>query len=411
VYDIDSDHRRKGALKRDIRALTDQKAGLITILDAIRDGSEFAVDNIVHMIRFNREESYEAISQMIKMKCLEGSISEPAPEGERGGIAANFYEKIDQTGGASDLSLMGFYGEPPALAVERFGRWTSVTDDSNLIKHLFDLYFTWSHPFYVLFSEEVFYHGLNENKLKYCSPLLVNAILAFGCSYSDRQEARADPTNPRTVGDHFFAEAKRLLDADHRSSLTTVAALGIMSIRQSMKNNSGSGWKYLGQMMSMSADLGLHMSYTAFGGNRIMTATESEARRVTFWGVYAVETICAMCTGRISFLPRTAVMLEKPFPNSNLEGKIWRPHGHPQLADPFATLEQPSFTYNLSQQVGHLTEIINDAVFIRHAPREYVAGQKLLQLHERYEGWHQNLPECLAVKRSSPTLPQVISLQ
>jgi hypothetical protein len=414
-YDIDSDHRRKGALKRDIKSLTDQKGTLNSILDAIRNGSDSDVDDIIQMMRSSPDESYESISQSIQKMSLTPKKTEPATlEGELAEFAGkSSLDKSGETrhyGHTSNLSLTVSDDEPPVIAVEQTGTWTTVTDDVHLVKHLFDLYFTWSHPFYVLFSEEVFYHGLNGKKLKYCTPLLVNAILAVGCNYSDRPEARADPNNPSTVGDQFFAEAKRLLEADDRSCLTTVAALGLMAIRQALNNHDSSSWKYAGRMMSMAIELGLHLSYNVQPNGKV-TATEIEARRITFWGCYTLETLWSVCLGRISCLPRTAIKLEKPFLRSNLESKIWKPHGHPQFPHASARLEQASFTYNLSLQLSLLTEIVNDTVHMFYAPRDRMTSRKLLQHHARYKAWYKDLPECLAVKENSATLPQVLCLQ
>jgi len=72
--------------------------------------------------------------------------------------------------------------------------------------------------------------------------MLVNAILALGCNYSDRPEARADPMTRPLLGTISY-RAKRLLVEDDRSCLTTVQALGVMAVRQAMVGQDSSGWK------------------------------------------------------------------------------------------------------------------------------------------------------------------------
>jgi hypothetical protein len=142
-----------------------------------------------------------------------------------------------------------------------------------------------------------------------------------------------------------------------------------------------------------------------------MTIPEVEARRVTFWGTYAVETTSTMCLGRISGLSRTAVRIEKPCPN-HLESKVWKPHGHPLLVNRWLGLEQASFTYSLARQLGYLTDIVNDTGHLLYATRDRTVSRKLRQLHERYESWHRSVPEVLSVKGGmAKTLPQVIALQ
>jgi hypothetical protein len=80
----------------------------------------------------------------------------------------------------------------------------------------------------------------------YCSELLVNAIQAVGCRFSSQVGARADPNDSNTAGDHFFAEAGRLLfeEKDHRS-LTTIQALGLMAIREASSGHSSQRYLFL----------------------------------------------------------------------------------------------------------------------------------------------------------------------
>jgi Fungal specific transcription factor domain len=136
-----------------------------------------------------------------------------------------------------------------------------------------------------------------------------------------------------------------------------------------------------------------------------------EARRITFWGSYVLETIYAMAVGRISSLPRTAIQLEKPIPRENLEKKIWKPHGDPRFPHEATGLEQPAFTYTVLVQSSRLTEIVNDTLQMFYAPRDRITSRKLEVHHERFIQWHDGLPPSIAIKRDDPTLPQVIALQ
>jgi len=142
-----------------------------------------------------------------------------------------------------------------------------------------------------------------------------------------------------------------------------------------------------------------------------VTDSEMEARRITFWGSYALETIYAMCVGRISGLPRTAIQLEKSVPKENLEKKIWKPHGDPRLLHEPTGLEQPAFTYTVQVQSSRLTEIVSDTLQMFYAPRDRITSRKLEVHHERFIQWHDELPSSITIKRDGPTLPQVIALQ
>lgn len=260
--------------------------------------------------------------------------------------------------------------------------------------------------------EEVFYHGLEQRKSKYCTPLLMNAILAIGCNYSDRPEARADPNDPKTAGDHFFAEARQLLGQDeNRSSLTIVQALALMSLRQAMHNMDSAGRRYAAQMMSMAIELGLHNSASSQPG-WMMTSTEIEARRVTFWGCFVLDIGWAVCAGRISFLPRNAMCIEKPSLSQPLESKLWRPHGGVgSLVSPLSELQQPSHKYGLLVQISLISEIMDDIIHMFYAPRDRITSRRLQLHHKKIKTWYENLPEDYAIRKVGPTVPQIITLQ
>ncbi|CZR59534.1 uncharacterized protein PAC_09428 [Phialocephala subalpina] len=417
-YDLDADHRRKGALKRDINHLSEKVSTIGSVLDAIRSGSEADADDIFQLIRASPGESHEKIAEMVRKMVKNRTSDQPSvepPSSLEGQLLMDFHGKasMDKTGlsthyGHTSHFLLQAPEEERLMTAEQVGAWTNVTADSELINHLLEAYFSWSHPLYLLFSEELFYHGMRDNKPKYCTPLLVNSILAIGCHWSDRVEARADPNDPSTTGDHFFAEAKRLLaQNDNTTSLTIVQALGLMSLRQAMNNHDSSGRRYVAQMMSMAVELGLHLSSSApAGGN--FTPSEIAARRVTFWGCFVLETIWAVCVGRLTTIPRTAIRLERPTLNPKLENTPWKPHGR---SEPDLTrLTQPSMKYTFLQQCSILIEILDDILRSFYAPRDRITSRKLQLYHEQLRGWYRNLPPGFNIHKGRPTLPQVITL-
>ncbi len=161
-------------------------------------------------------------------------------------------------------------------------------------------------------------------------------------------------------------------------------------------------------MMSMAVELGLHISHSAQARSRL-TASEIEARRVTFWGCFLVEAVWSVCIGRLPTLPRTAIRLEKPALTQTLEGTPWRPHGLPQ--EKMAELTQPSLKYTILLQSSSLMEILDDILRAFYAPRDRITSRKLQMYHENLQDWYKKLPPGLAIRDDGPTLPQVITLQ
>jgi hypothetical protein len=102
---------------------------------------------------------------------------------------------------------IGQIESPPYHIVDQ---WTDVTSNHELIEHLSMLYFRWEYPLFASVSKDQFLADFRSGRRRYCSPLLVNALLAVGCRFSDRIECRSDPSDP-DPGEHFFMEAKRLL--------------------------------------------------------------------------------------------------------------------------------------------------------------------------------------------------------
>jgi hypothetical protein len=415
-YDLDNDYRRKGAMRREIRQLNADIDHQKTIIDAIRNSSEAGIEAIARVIRCKPHEPLQSIAETVKMiergvwKEMDGLTRDGTLAEFNGSTGDSFGETMHY--GTTSNYMIDSEDEAgvPEWAGDQVGTWTTVTNDKGFVMHLLHLYFAWAHPFYVLFSEETFWHGFNDRKFRYCSPMLLNAVLAVACNFSDRPEARADSSDPTSVGNHFFAEAKRLLDQDDRTRLTTVQALGLMSIRQMMNDHKSSSCAYVGRMMTMSIEMGLHLIY-AGPTNKNVTPTEIEIRKITFWGCYILENTWMFCVGRFSHLPQKAIMQERPATKDNLERRIWRPYNDDNSPEYYSQLEQPGLTYTVLLQLSFLSETVNDTVQMLYAPKDHITSDLLQQQHKNFQKWYGSLPEILAVKQDAPTLPHVLAIQ
>lgn len=171
--------------------------------------------------------------------------------------------------------------------------WTTVTQDKELILHLINMYFCWHYAFFTTLAKELFYRDFLTGTIsQYCSPLLVNVMLALGCHFSARPAARADPEDSGTTGDHFFAEAKRLLyenDEFANAKLCTVQALALMSVREAGCGHESKGWVYSGMSFRMAGDLGLNVDAQPINEFSRLTDEGIDARRITFWGCFLFD--------------------------------------------------------------------------------------------------------------------------
>ena len=328
VYDPNSDHRRKGVYKKDIDNLKTRNSTLQTIVHAILNFPEDQVPGLVKQIRSC--ESLDDVAEDILRrnipleenaedeKLLLAGESQPGSvrtfETELSGKMGELRMENGATqliGGTSNLifaspaggDLEGEIGNTAKASQNLYPQqesaiisWTNVTQDATLISHLLRMYFTWHYAYFTTLSRTLFTREFVRGKplpgakrsTEYCTPLLVNAMLALGCHFTSRPGARADPHDSATAGDHFFKEAKRLIlenDEHEIPKLATVQALALMSVREAGCGREAKGWVYSGMSLRMAHDLGLSVD----SGSPGLSDEEVDARRITFWGCFLFD--------------------------------------------------------------------------------------------------------------------------
>jgi hypothetical protein len=150
------------------------------------------------------------------------------------------------------------------------------------------LYFCWEYPTFASLSKEHFLEDFNTGNPRHCSPLLVNALLALGCRFSNQPQARADPNKAETAGDHFFAEAIGILETQtDRHILTIVQALGLMAIREASCGRSSKSLFYSSQSIRLAVEMGLHLDLQK--GKDAETEEDLAVRAATFWGAFSLD--------------------------------------------------------------------------------------------------------------------------
>lgn len=177
---------------------------------------------------------------------------------------------------------------PPIVDLNSMVRsWTKVTQDVEFIQHLLQLYFVWQHSCFPVLSRRKFLEDLISGRQRFCSDILLNAILSVGCAFSDKPEARTNPQDPSTAGDHFFAEAERLLNLEEGDSkITTIQALAVLSIRESGYIRDVKGWMYGGVALRTASE-NLYKNCHKIANE--LDDSELEVWRVTYWGLFCFD--------------------------------------------------------------------------------------------------------------------------
>jgi len=293
--------------------------------------------------------------------------------------------------------------------------WTDVAKDPELVMHLLNMYFTWHYSFFACIPKSLFYRDFSlgkppadtRRKTEFCTPLLVNAMLALGCHFTSLPGARSNPEDSATAGDHFFKEAKRLLmenDELDTPKLTTVQALALMSVREAGCGREAKGWSYSGMSFRMAFDMGLHLdSDTLAAGtttDRRMDEGEADARRITFWGCFLFDKCWSNYLGRLPQLPLNIITCPKidVFPDE--DSTNWAPC----TDSGFSSVHlQPSRTRAVALQISSLCEISSDLIKFFYNPGEtsdlakpkgkQAELKKLSEIHSRLESWRRDLPK------------------
>jgi hypothetical protein len=299
--------------------------------------------------------------------------------------------------------------------------WTTVTADPELIQHLMSMYFCWHYSFFTTLSKNLFLQEFQAGmpppnsgrKMQYCTPLLVNAMLALGCHFTSLPGARAVRDDSATAGDHFFKEAKRLImeqDLHEVPALATVQALALMSVREAGCGREAKGWVYSGMSFRMACDLGLNLGMHS---RDAIDETEEDARRITFWGCFLFDKCWSNYLGRMPQLPTTIVTVPKfdVFPVEDSE--TWSSYTDSGISQAHS---QPSRTRAIALQISKLCEISGDLMnsFYNPIDMDKAKGKqaelkKLSEIHVRLETWRRELPKELEPKEGG--LPHMLVMQ
>lgn len=442
IYDPNSDHRRKGVYREKVDSSKARNSTLQILIEAILNAAEDDVPEIVRRIRTC--DSLDIIAEAILKEeatngddddALNDEYTKDQPvEGERD-LARKMGELrmrngvVRFIGGTSHLIHEGAENVAPTetdsadtqVVGDPITSWSEVTKDRQLVIHLLNMYWNWHYPFFTTLSKQLFWKDFMKGKPPsapkvsfYCSSPLVNAMLALGCHFTNIPGALGSPGDSRTKGDHFFAEAKRLVfDHDEYAtpSLTTTQALALMSVREAGCGREARGWVYSGMSFRMAQDVGLNLDSGLVTGDKgEMNEDEIDARRITFWGCFLFDKTWSNYLGRLPQLPKSSYNVSKYEANPNEDSDSWIPYTDSGFDQ---SLSQPARTRAVGLQLTKLCEISSDLLLFFYHPKHIgrssgkaVELKKLSELHRQLEDWRKDLPSEFEPKEGQ--LPNVI---
>lgn len=172
VLDLDRDKRQKRLLKRRVSSLEDDQKLFIRLLRTLRHRNHH-VDGLLDYIRDERP-SLDQIKEYMGHHL-------PQRELEKSPQLLELYEGLATRPADRALSIARLCDIPPFTGHAK--PWTTVTDDDQFVSHLISLYFTWCCLAFNFIDRDLFLRDFNSGGINslYCSPFLVNAMLADAC--------------------------------------------------------------------------------------------------------------------------------------------------------------------------------------------------------------------------------------
>lgn len=172
--------------------------------------------------------------------------------------------------------------------------------DPELRDHLLDLYWRWQNSWHYIVARQVFLRDWEAGRsTRFCSPLLLAAMLALASRCSDRLEVRTDPSDPQTAGGLFAAQAKAMLHHECVApTVATVQATALLGLYSCAINQESLGWMYSGMAVRMAFSLGIHLDCSSYVSVGLITPEDVEGRSVAWWGVFMLDHLFSVGIGR-----------------------------------------------------------------------------------------------------------------
>ncbi|GFF42399.1 hypothetical protein IFM58399_06596 [Aspergillus lentulus] len=397
TFDASADKRRRGALKRKVNQLEEKEDLLIQLVSTLRESGTRRTIQLLNLIRSNA--SLAEIQLYIDTQLK--SELEQTPELIE---VCNEIQRFEQMGSRSRRRIL----DTQRVSVEPLFRvpaapWTTVTDDDEHVSHLISLWFTWVHPFYNWIDRDLFLRDMQSGSLdsKFCSPFLVNAILADACAYSDSLDSDASSRDAAAQGARFYNEAKRLLDKEEgRITLATAQGLGVLWICASMTRKDRHGWIHQSQLAYAVQEL--FPSITAPKDADGEALDLARAANVTIWGLFNIAMTHAV-SSRKAPLIKPPRKFHLPPISHDPDADLWVPY-------PTESEKLQAHTLCTFRALCSLNEIAYDITYPHfHGEVNSSETEKSAELQRRLREWQSELPPCLK-KRDAIEVPHVLCL-
>ncbi|KAL5364009.1 hypothetical protein BJX96DRAFT_127952 [Aspergillus floccosus] len=394
IFDETLDLRRKVAARRTLGELEHYRSLLYSLVESLRSTDEGRIHHILETIRDSS--SLDPIAVAIDAPNIDGNdTTADELKSKTGGNETTVQLERVSDDAHSRITLEKLCDIP--LFQVSAKPWTTVTNDDHLVSHLISLYFTWDHPLLQIVDQGIFLDHMRKNDTgsSFCSPLLVNSILAVASPYSDFPEVFSIPGDATTKGQHFLAEAERLWRVEEgHISLTNIQAVCLMSYAFHCQGKRQASWMMLRQAVQLAQDFGMFEApRTQHHEWKKMNAQMQYVASITSHSIFILNSQMALICRRAANLQRPRFMLVL---DNHLDDIAWAPYPHSNkmeygrktalLRYVMAALE------SLTAIVVEIQDLLlSKALFLNIDEAWVVVGP----LYTRLDQWPESLPAIL----------------
>ncbi|KAL2815329.1 hypothetical protein BJX63DRAFT_420414 [Aspergillus granulosus] len=421
IFDESKDLRRKLAAKQTTKDLAKTaeeleyyRRVLRILVRQLRTSTGEKLEDVLSVVRKGCGDLDEVATNILQRfpHALDPAFSDEAPA-DASDTSSEDLSVVSQESSLgtthSRISIRELCEPTPVVKVDDCRPWTAVTQDNHLVSHLMSVYFTWDHPLMQVVDQHIFVEHMKvgDTSSKFCSPMLVNSILAVASTCSHYPWVYGVPGDVYSRGQLFFQEAEKQWKAQEgQPSLANIQALALMSHSLKLQGKDNASWLYLRQAVQLGQDIGMFRTPSSRPSEWDQMPEElKHASARTAWGVFILNTDMAMESRRISNLEIPRLPLSEM---GDIESDTrWAPY--PEYKDyPERLVNLPYIRTKMVDLTGTVLDTQNlffNRVFDMTIDKVW---EEVESLYHRLEVFHQSLPGMEVI--DGEPIPQVLFL-
>ncbi|KZL80738.1 c6 transcription factor [Colletotrichum incanum] len=325
------------------------------------------------------------------------------------------------SGGSAKEQTAGNTDSDPILPVSR---WTIVSQDNKLLTYLIDLFWTWDGTLSHLIDRELFVSGLSSarptsstgRQRRFCSPFLVNAILAVTSLHATRKHPDSYSGDIVTLGHKFASHAFELLESEKGvSSLTLLQGAAVLWLFSSNEGSRASRAQ-CASLESLLQDTWLALGLETGGSALFRLSGKDDAHDVKIWqavshitwGFYCFFAKVAMLFSPDMLVSRPLIM--KTFEDLEAQQNFGSPASVSSSGED-AIANQASYQLQVFSAKCSLCEITDQFIsgFGKNGQISLLDSAHCTALYNKLLCWKLTLPDHLMTSNS--VSPSVLLLQ